>query len=77
MTKKYNTNSNSDHSRKLRQDTANKATAAKLADGVYKQFLLRGLAADMDAIEAAIAAAGGSRVQALKKICAEWQAMRG
>lgn len=49
---------------------------AKLKDGTYRAFRVQGLAADMDIIDSAIVEAGGSRTQALKKICAEWLAAR-
>lgn len=67
-------NSHSTHSRALRRKTANAALSAKLASGEYRQMLVRGKAEDMDVIDAALAQAGGSRVQALKKICAFYMA---
>ncbi len=72
--KKYNTNANTEHSKKLRAATAAKANAAKLASGEYKQLSLRGRAEDMAPVLAAMERAGGSKVQALKRICAEWLA---
>lgn len=67
-------NANTEHSKKLRAATATKANREKLASGEYRQFALKGKAADMDIIDAAIAQAGGSRTQALVKICTEWLA---
>lgn len=57
------------HSRRLRSQTAAAHNKEKLASGEYRQILVKGLAADMDIIDAAIARAGGSRTQALKTIC--------
>lgn len=57
--------------------TASAINKAKLESGEYRQFLVRGLAADMDIIDAAIAAAGGSRTQALKAICEFYLAHKG
>lgn len=65
-------NSLSEHSRQLRSRTAAAHNKAKLASGEYRSIGLTGRAEDIDIIDAAIARAGGSRVQALKKICAEW-----
>lgn len=65
-------NSNTDHSRKLRQQTAAKWQREKLASGERRTFTVNGKAAEMDVIDAAIARAGGSRTQALLKICREW-----
>ncbi|STZ77372.1 hypothetical protein [Bergeriella denitrificans] len=69
-------NSNTEHSRKLRQTTAAAFAKAKLASGEYKQFAVKGKAEDIDAVLAAIEKAGGSKIQALKKICTEWLASR-
>lgn len=63
-------NSNTEHSKKLRSSTAAAFNKSKLASGEYRQTTLKGKAADMDIIDAAIALAGGSKVQALKEICA-------
>lgn len=52
--------------------TATAINQAKLESGEYRQFAVKGRADDVALIEQAIAAAGGSRVQALKKICAQW-----
>lgn len=49
--------------------TATRINQAKLDNGEYKQIAIKGKASDIDLIESAIAKAGGSRVQALKKIC--------
>lgn len=67
-------NANTEHSKKLRQATAQKWQREKLKSGEYKQFSVQGKAEDVDVILAAIGRAGGSRVQALKKICAEFLA---
>ncbi|WP_373745982.1 hypothetical protein [Neisseria dentiae] len=69
-------NSNSEHSKQLRRAAAAKYNRDKLASGELKQFGVKGRAADIETIEAAVARAGGSRVQALKRICAEWLAMQ-
>lgn len=61
-----------EHSRQLRIRTAAAHTKAKLKSGEYRTFTLTGRAEDMDIVDAAIARAGGSRVQALKKICAAY-----
>nr|DAJ20049.1 MAG TPA: hypothetical protein [Siphoviridae sp. ctmtD6] len=52
--------------------TATTINQAKLDSGEYKQFAVKGKAADIDVINQAIAKAGGSRTQALLKICREW-----
>lgn len=65
-------NSNTEHSKKLRQQTAAKWQREKLASGERRTFTVNGKAAEMDIIDAAIAKAGGSRTQALLKICREW-----
>ncbi|ENX8900385.1 hypothetical protein C7Y17_12260, partial [Neisseria gonorrhoeae] len=44
-------------------------TKAKLASGEYRQFSVQGRAEDVELILAAVEKAGGSRVQALAKIC--------
>lgn len=62
-------NSNTEHSKKLRRDTANKFYREKIQSGEYSQMLVKGKAEDMAVIQAAIDKAGGSRVQALKAIC--------
>ncbi|EMT6284351.1 hypothetical protein ACHZT2_002155 [Neisseria gonorrhoeae] len=62
-------NSNSGHSKKLRAATAAAATKAKLASGEYRQFSVQGRAEDVELILAVVEKAGGSRVQALAKIC--------
>lgn len=67
-------NSNTEHSRKLRQKTAAAFAKAKLASGEYVQMAVKGKAADMAVIRAAMDKAGGSNVQALLKICREWLA---
>lgn len=54
--------------------TATAINQAKLDSGVYKQFAVKGRAADIDEILSAIAQAGGSKTQALLKICREWSA---
>lgn len=65
-------NSNSEHSKQLRAKTAAASTRAKLDSGAYKQFSVQGKAEDIDVILAAIEKAGGSKTQALLKICREW-----
>lgn len=62
-------NSNTEHSRKLRAATAAAHTKAKLASGEYKAIGLNGKSEDIEVILQAVAKAGGSRVQALRKIC--------
>ena len=52
--------------------TATAINKAKLQSGEYKQFGVKGHAADIDVILAAIECAGGSKTQALLKICREW-----
>ncbi|MCP2041908.1 hypothetical protein L1281_002526 [Neisseria sp. HSC-16F19] len=54
--------------------TATAINQAKLDAGEYRQIGIKGKAADIEIIEAAIAKAGGSRTQALLKICTEWLA---
>lgn len=61
-----------EHSKKLRQKTAATFTKTKLNNGEYRQLSLQGKAEDIAIIDAAIAQAGGSRVQALKTICQEY-----
>ena len=61
-----------EHSKKLRQKTAAAFTKAKLSNGEYRQLSLQGKSEDIAIIDAAIAQAGGSRVQALKTICQEY-----
>ncbi|MDO4879556.1 MAG: hypothetical protein Q3966_09765 [Neisseria sp.] len=53
--------------------TATAINQAKLNSGEYKQFAVKGRAQDIDIILAAIEKAGGSKTQALLKICREWQ----
>lgn len=65
-------NSNTEHSKKLRQETAAAFARAKLASGEYVQMSVKGKAEDMAVIRAAMDKAGGSNVQALLKICREW-----
>ncbi|STQ99863.1 Uncharacterised protein [Kingella potus] len=65
-------NANTEHSKKLRQQTAAKWQREKLASGERRTMTINGKAAEMDIIDAAIAKAGGSRTQALLKICKEW-----
>ncbi|MFC3873332.1 hypothetical protein [Neisseria musculi] len=52
--------------------TATRINQAKLDNGVYKQFAVKGRAEDINIILAAIEKAGGSKTQALLKICREW-----
>lgn len=52
--------------------TATRINQAKLVSGEYKQFAVKGRAEDINAILAAVEKAGGSRTQALLKICREW-----
>ena len=52
--------------------TATAINKAKLASGEYRRLSIQAKAAEMDIIDAAIARAGGSRTQALLKICREW-----
>ena len=66
-------NSNSEHSVKLRRETAARINREKLQSGEYKQFAVKGRAQDIDVILAAIEKAGGSKTQALLKICRDWQ----
>ncbi|QEY23525.1 MULTISPECIES: hypothetical protein [Neisseriaceae] len=58
-----------DHSRRLRAQTAAEFNREKLESGEYRQFLIKGHAADLDLIDEAVKLAGGSRTQALKAIC--------
>lgn len=74
--KRKNTNAQTDHSKKLRQATAAKFNREKLASGEYKSMGMTARAEDIAVIQAAINQAGGSRVQALKKICTEWLEMQ-
>lgn len=67
--------SNADAKKRYAQ-TATRINQAKLQSGEYRRILLQGKADDMDIIEAAIAKAGGSRVQALKAICAAYLAQQ-
>lgn len=52
--------------------TATAINKAKLQSGEYRRLSIQAKAAEMDIIDAAIAKAGGSRTQALLKICREW-----
>ena len=63
-------NAQTEHSRKLRQKTASEARRKKLASGEYRSLTIQGKAADIDIIDRAVEKAGGSRLQALKHICA-------
>lgn len=63
-------NAQTEHSRKLRQKTAAEARRKKLASGEYRSLTVQGRASDMDIIDRAVEKAGGSRIQALKVICA-------
>lgn len=62
-------NSNTEHSKRLRAKTAVEAARKKLQSGEYRQYTIRAKAEEMDIIDAAIEKAGGSRTQALLKIC--------
>lgn len=55
--------------------TSAEFTREKLQNGQYKQFSVQGKAEDIDVILVAIEKAGGSRVQALKKICEAYLAV--
>ena len=52
--------------------TASAINKAKIARGEYRRLSIQAKAAEMDVIDEAIAKAGGSRTQALLKICREW-----
>ena len=52
--------------------TASAINKAKIASGEYRRLSIQAKAAEMDVIDEAIAKAGGSRTQALLKICREW-----
>ena len=67
-------NAQTEHSKKLRAQTAAAANKAKLASGVYKRLAIQGKAAQIDLIQSAIEKAGGSKVVALERICREWLA---
>lgn len=67
-------NSNTEHSKKLRRQTANKFYQEKIKTGEYAQMTVKGKTEDMAIIRAAIERAGGTNIQALKQICAEWLA---
>lgn len=69
-------NSNTVHSKKLRAATAAKYTREKMANGELRQINIRMKTEDMAIIDEAVARAGGSRVQALLKICREWLAQQ-
>lgn len=58
-----------EHSKQLRIKTATRINREKLDSGEYKQFAVKGKAGDIDVILAAIEKAGGSKTQALLKIC--------
>lgn len=62
-------NANTEHSKKLRAATAAKYNREKLASGERRAITINGKAEEMDIIDAAIEKAGGSRTQALLKIC--------
>lgn len=65
-------NSNTEHSKNLRRQTANKFYKEKIKTGEYAQMTVKGKADDMAIIRAAIERVGGTNIQALKQICAEW-----
>lgn len=67
-------NANTEHSKKLRAATAAAARRKKLESGAYRQMAVCATAAEMDVIDAAVVKAGGTKRQALVKICAEWLA---
>lgn len=52
--------------------TASRINREKLQNGEYRRMMVQAKAAEMDIIETAIARAGGSRTQALLKICQDW-----
>lgn len=60
MIKKYNTNSMTDHSRKLRGDTANAYNAKALAEGRIKRFEAQGPADLVDSVRAQLSEIKGS-----------------
>ena len=65
-------NAQTEHSKKLRIATSMKWQKEQLAKGTYRQIKLQGKSTDLDIIDAAIKHAGGSRVQALVKICQDY-----
>ncbi len=67
-------NANTEHSKKLRAATAAAAKRQKLKSGEYRQISIYAPTEEMDIIDAAVAKAGGTKRQALVKICAEWLA---
>ena len=65
-------NSNSEHSKKLRQAHAAAYNKAKLASGERKQITINGKAEHIDIINEAIAQSGASKAEALAQICRHW-----
>lgn len=62
-------NSNTEHSKKLRAKTALEHTKRSLAEGKTRQILIRMETAVADEFDAILQELGGSRPQAIKALC--------
>lgn len=62
-------NSNTEHSRKLRAETAKAHVKKLLESGVVKQFTVRLPTETAEELNAVLAEIGGTKPQALKALC--------
>ncbi|MFK5040767.1 hypothetical protein ACI3P4_07500 [Glaesserella parasuis] len=62
-------NSMTEHSRKLRSKTANEYNKRMLAEGKVKQFSVRMETPVADEFVAILAEIGGTKAEAIKKLC--------
>lgn len=62
-------NALTEHSRKLRAKTANEYNKRMLAEGKMKQFSVRMETAIADEFSLVLAEIGGTKAQAIKKLC--------
>ncbi|KDB45394.1 hypothetical protein KZ386_10800 [Glaesserella parasuis] len=62
-------NSMTEHSRKLRSKTANEYNKRMLAEGKVKQFSVRMETPIADEFVAILAEIGGTKAEAIKKLC--------
>lgn len=69
-------NSMTEHSKKLRSQTANEYNKRMIAEGKLKQFTVRMETAVADEFSAILAELGGTKAEAIKKLCAVYRQSR-
>lgn len=69
-------NSNTEHSKKLRNQTSMARVKRLLESGVEKQFGVRMATAEVDRLNAILAEIGGTKAQALKVLCDIYEAYK-